>query len=430
MRAPSPHLDHIADFGSLLRYLRRRARLTQRDLAIATGYSESQICRLEQNTRTADLSALMALFVPALAIDDQPDLIARLIELATLARENEPGGQVGATTRTVTASSARIAVDGGPAPRGFPAPATRLLGRERDLAGVCAELARDEVRLLTITGAPGIGKTALGLRAAAELGQRFAAGAAVVDLAAVNEAGLVAATIAQALRLRDHGQQDAAAALAAELRDTELLLVLDNCEHLREAAPLIAWLLGATSQLKILATSRAPLRIALEHEWPLPPLELPAESEQAPERLAGVPAVALFLARARAADPAFGLSAANAAAIASICRQLDGVPLALELAAAWSKALTPHKIAARLGQPFAFLTRRPQDWPARHQTLWEAISWSYDLLDGRSRRLLQRLSVFPAAFGLEAAAAVGSAEGDDQLAVLEGLAGLVDQSLI
>ena len=214
MSASSLTADHIHDFGALLRYLRRRARLTQRDLAIATGYSESQICRLEQNTRSADLSALMALFVPALEIDDQPDLIARLIHLATLAREQDEGVTVVSTTRTATASQASVVSQ----PASLPLPAVRLVGRDLDLAGVCAELARPEVRLLTITGAPGIGKTALGLQAGAGLAERFAAGVTMVDLAAVTEAGLVAATIAQALRLRDHGPEDLLDTLKDHLR--------------------------------------------------------------------------------------------------------------------------------------------------------------------------------------------------------------------
>jgi predicted ATPase/DNA-binding CsgD family transcriptional regulator len=336
----------------------------------------------------------------------------------------------------------------GPAPtrpHNMPAPLTRLIGREADVAAVREAVLAREVRLLTLVGAPGIGKTRLalavaqalvdGLPAGANNGTGaepgFVDGAVFVPLAPLRDPEMVVPAIAQALGVRDGGGRPVLESLLMALRDRRLLLVLDNCEHVLAGAPAVAQLLKACPGLTVLATSRAPLHLYGEHEYSVPPLALPDLARLAdPQALAEVPAVVLLVERARAVRPEFGLTAENAEAVAEVCVRLDGLPLALELAAARLKLLPPGAILARLASRLDLLSGGARDRPARQQTLRAALAWSHDLLSAGEQRLLRRLAVFAGGWTLQAAEAVCSADGDLAFDVLDGIAALVDQSLV
>src|SRR5215212_8945347 len=236
-------------------------------------------------------------------------------------------------------------------------------------------------------------------------------------------------TIAATLEVREIIGQSLLQTLAGFLTDKRLLPLLDNCERVLAAAPEVATLLGACPTVSILATSRASLHIRGEHEFPLLPLPLPAADRQPPlEDLAKVPAVALFVDLASATHPDFALSAANAAAVAGICRRLDGLPLAIELAAARIKALPPAALLVRLEQRLPLLTGGGRDLPARQRTMRDALAWSYDLLSPDEQALFRRLAVFVGGFTLEAAQAM--TDPDRELDVLDGVVALVEQSLV
>lgn len=309
----------------------------------------------------------------------------------------------------------------------LPAPPTALVGRAEELATVGALLRRADVRLVTLTGAGGSGKTRLALAAAAEQIETFADGVWFVDLAAIRDPAQVAPAVARALGLQDLGTQPAAQRVRAALRAKRLLLLLDNLEQVTEAAPLLAdWLAGAPG-LTILATSRVPLHLRGEHLHSVPPLRLPARQAQrldSADEVAAVrqyDAVALFLARAEEADEAFAIDRANAPAIAEICWRLDGLPLAIELAAARVRRYPPEALLARLEQDggLSVLTGGPRDLPARQQTLRATIGWSYGLLSDAEQALLARLGIFAGSFDLEAAAAVAG----DPMAAKEPMVG-------
>ncbi|MBA2596008.1 MAG: hypothetical protein H0V00_05210 [Chloroflexia bacterium] len=311
----------------------------------------------------------------------------------------------------------------------FPAPLSALVGREREIGDVTALLRRPDIRLLTLVGPGGVGKTRLALEIAAAAEGDFADGAVLVALAAVPDPALVASAIAQALGVREVGDRKLTATLAAAIRGNELLLVLDNLEHVLEATPLIAELLVASPGLKVLATSRATLRISGEQAFPVPPLALPHAGESLTlDEVGAAPAVQLFVARAQAAHPDFALTAANATAIAAICRRLDGLPLAIELAAARTRHLPAPALLGHLETLLPLLTGGPRDQPARLRTMRDAIAWSHNLLDDDEQRLFRRLAVFAGGFTLEAAEDVGGERG--KTSVLDGVAALVEKSLL
>jgi predicted ATPase/DNA-binding CsgD family transcriptional regulator len=313
----------------------------------------------------------------------------------------------------------------------LPAPPTPLLGRERELIEVQVRLLRQDVRLLTLTGAGGSGKTRLAVEAARMLADRFIDGVFFVDLSSLSDPAQVIPAVAGVLGIREGGGQSVFDRLQQVLAAREHLLLLDNFEHLLAAAPQIVEFVAACPGLKILATSRAALRVRWEHEFVVWPLAVPEAAHAADlEALARVPSVALFVERARAVCPGLQLGRDNAPAIAEICQRLDGLPLALELAAARTRVLPPQALARRLDARLPTLSNGPRDVPARQQTLRASIGWSYELLNTPERRLFRRLAVFVGGGCLDQVEQVCRDPGASDADVLDGLAGLLEHSLI
>jgi predicted ATPase len=318
----------------------------------------------------------------------------------------------------------------------LPTQLTSLIGREREVATLCDLLQRHDLRLLTLTGPGGVGKTRLALRVTEAAAQDFPDGIWFVPLAAIRDPALILSAIAQALDVREAGHRSLLERIVAFLQGKDALLILDNFEHVIESAPLLSELLSRCRDLMCLVTSRAVLRLSGEHAFPVPPLPLPPVAHATTaERASLSPAVRLFVSRAQAARQDFRLTDANAAAVEAICRRLDGLPLAIELAAARARHLTPTELAGRLvaqegGSALHVLAGGPRDAPDRQQTLRYAIAWSYDLLAPVEQALFRRLAVFVGGFTLEAAEAVANTAGEAAIDVIDGIAVLVDQSLL
>ena len=312
-----------------------------------------------------------------------------------------------------------------------PAPFTPLVGREQESKAVSTLLTQPLVRLLTLTGTGGIGKTRLALQVVPTLKSEFPDGCCFVSLASIESPDLIIPTLVQALKAQRGKKSSPFASLKNFLRDKLFLLVLDNFEHLVEATPLLLELLSSCSGLKMLVTSRAVLGVQGEYRFPLRPLELP-DLKHLPhsEALSHIPAVALFVQRAQGVIPGFQLTRTNAKSIAEICTRLDGLPLAIELAAARIRVLSPQALLKYLKHRLQVLTSGGPDLPARQQTLHNTLSWSYNLLTAEDQWLFRHLAVFIDGCTLEAIEALYTASGDTTTRVLDRVASLLNKSLL
>jgi predicted ATPase/DNA-binding CsgD family transcriptional regulator len=310
-------------------------------------------------------------------------------------------------------------------------PRTRLIGREAERAKARSILLDEGVPLLTLTGPGGVGKTRLALAIAGDVAPFFTDGTVFVDLAPIADPTLVVSAIAQALGVLEGGATEIVDRLKRRLRDQHVLLVLDNFEHVIEAAPLVPSLLAACPKLQVLVTSRMRLRVSSEHELIVSPLRLVESDEHVTlEAVRAADAVRLFVERAQAVQGEFVLTSENAAAVSQICTRLDGLPLAIELAAAWVKVLAPQQLLERLERRLLLLTGGGRDMPDRQQTMRDTIAWSHDLLSPEEQALFRCLAIFAGGCTLEAAQAIVATPGSPDNEVLHGLASLVDKSLL
>jgi predicted ATPase/DNA-binding XRE family transcriptional regulator len=400
-------------FGELLRRYRDNADLTQEDLAERSGLTPQAIGLLERGERRRPHKYTVR-------------KLAEGLELT--------GGDLAAFEAAARRPSARRTTAEEPSGRTLPAPLTPLIGREREVAHIASLLRREEVRLVTLTGPGGVGKTRLAVEVAERSREAFSEGVVFVALAPLRDPEVLLSALAETLGVRDIADRALQETLKQHLRDKQMLLVLDNFEHLLAAAPLVADLVEVSPHLKVLATSRAPLHLTGEQQFPVGPLALPEVRSLAAavDVLWRSPAVELFCQRARAVTPDFELTAANASAVARICQRLDGLPLAIELAAARVKVFAPKALLDRLDRRLTMLRGGARNLPERQQTLRGTVAWSYDLLDAEEQALFRRLAVFAGGCTLEAVEAVCGAgtDGTEQRDILETLASLVDNSLL
>lgn len=406
-------------FGQWVKRRRSGLGLTQEELGRRAGYSAITIRKVEADERRPSRQMAERLAEQLeIAPQDWEDFIR-------FARDEGVDELVLPTQSVVTPGEATRPLHNLPV-RHMP-----LIGRRQEIAALRTLLQRPDVGLVTLTGPGGIGKTRLALRVAADLLEGFEDGVTFVELVAIRDPVLVVSTIAQALGVRDDGERPLLDSLKERLRARQMLLVLDNFEQVMAAAPLVAGLLANSPDVKVLATSREALHLSEEYEFPLSPLDVP-DIKELPEiePLSQYAAVQLFIQRAKALKPDFSVTNANAPAVAEICYRLDGLPLAIELAAARIKLLPPEAILARLESRLKLLTGGARDLPFRQQTLRNTIDWSYDLLDADERKLFRRLAAFVNGFTLEAAEVVGNAAGDLEVDVFDGIASLIDKSLL
>jgi predicted ATPase/transcriptional regulator with XRE-family HTH domain len=422
-------------FALLLQHYRALAGLSQEELAERAELSRRGISDLERGVRRSPYPATVRRLAEALGLDPAQRLgllasaraaasLDAHLRLAPTLEPEAPRGERQLPPMAGSEGGARTA-----SRHNLPTQLTSFVGRGRDITQV-EQLVRN-ARLVTLSGPGGVGKTRLAIEVARLASAEFADGSAFVDLTATRQPRLVLALIAQALHVPDTGGGGLQQVLIDAIAERSLLLLLDNCEHVIEAASDVAALMRACAGLHVLATSREPLRVQGERVYDVLPLALPSYSElHNLEQVGRVPAVELFVERAEAVNAGFRLDATTAPAVAELCRRLDGLPLAIELAASRVKLLPPLAMLARLERRLPLPTGGARDLPARQQTLWDTMAWSYDLLEAAEQRLFRRLAVFAGGCTLEAAERVCNAEGDLGPDMLNGLAALVDQSLV
>jgi predicted ATPase/transcriptional regulator with XRE-family HTH domain len=400
-----------ASLGHLLRQLRLRAALSQ-ELAARAGISARAISDLERGQRASARFETVRLLADAL--DLSPEDRALLTQTA-----QSPMIEITLQQPLATPRSHWL----------LPASRPPLVGRRREVEELVCELTSGDTRLVTLTGPGGVGKTRLAMAVATGAAERFAGAVAWVDLSALLDPGAVIARIASILGVVDSTTQSPAEGLARHLADGRFLLVLDNFEQVIDAAPAISELLAMTPSLTLLVTSRAPLRVSPEIEHPVTPLALPAP-DAATRDISDVEAVRLFVERARAVHHDFVLTCENSEAVARICRRLDGLPLAIELAASRSNVLSPQMLLERLEQRLPLLTRGSRDAPRRQQTMADTIAWSYNLLSPEAQKLFRRLAVFVGGFTLDTVEWLAEIDRVDDLAAIDALANLTDNNLV
>jgi predicted ATPase/transcriptional regulator with XRE-family HTH domain len=405
----------VAEFGIVLKRLRLRAGLSQEQLAERARLGATTVGAYERGDRRAPYRDTLALIIEALSVtgEDRDELVAAADE----ARRRRPRATEAVWTDEVTS------------PTNLPTPQTTFVGRERDLADVMNLI--EHHRLLTLVGAGGVGKTRLAIAVGAELLDRFADGVWFVDFAPIGNPELVSSVVAQALNMSQQ-QGRRYEMIAQSLKRKHLLLILDNCEHVLEpAAALVDAVLATAQGVRILATSRQALEIAGESVHRLASLAVPAENVRlTPDEAIQYGAVTLFVDRATDADTRFLLTHDRAPIVAEICRRLDGIPLAIELAAARVKVLSIPNLAQRLNERFTILTQGSRSALPRQKTLSALIGWSYDLLTAQEQLLFARLGIFSGGFGFDAVAAVCAHEGVDSARTFDLLASLADKSLV
>jgi predicted ATPase/DNA-binding XRE family transcriptional regulator len=409
-------------FGNRLKQLRQGQGLTQDALAERVGCATQTIRKIEGGQRRPSYQIAAKL---AEELGVAPQDRACFIRSARDEPREAPDDLPATAVPEVQPAALPLA------PSNLPAPLTRLIGREQEVISARQLLLREDVRLLTLIGPGGAGKSRLSLEVAARLVDHFADGVVFVNLVPVSDPNLVVPTIADVLGVGEEGGQPRLERLKQGLRAKRLLLVLDNFEQVVPAAALLADLLSSCPGVKALVTSREKLRVRGEHVLPLSPLPTPdSKHATAGDLLLQCAAVQLFAERAAAARPDFAVTNENASVVAELCRRLDGLPLAIELAAARSTLFSPEALLARLGSRLKLLADGPRDVPARQQTLRNTIAWSYDLLTDSEQKLFRRLCIFVGGGTLDAITAVCTAAGDLELEIVDGLGSLVDKSLL